>query len=65
MRGAYKSMRLLGFGKKSRLKNKMAVSGNQESPAYEENSAVSEELELAKAKDSSMSDLVQVLTDHF
>lgn len=58
-------MRLLNFGKKSRLKSDMAVSGGIELLPNEETPPAAEDLDLQKAKDSSMSDLVRALTDQF
>ena len=58
-------MRLLDFGKKSRLKNNMVVSGDNELLRSEEAPSTAEDLDLHKAKDSSMSDLIRALTDQF
>ena len=58
-------MRLLDFGKKSRLKNNMVVSGDNELLPMEEAPSAAEDLDLQKTKDSSMSDLVRALTDQF
>ena len=58
-------MRLLDFGKKSRLKKNMVVSDDNEVLPMEEAPSTADDLDSHKAKDSSMSDLVRALTDQF
>ena len=58
-------MSLLNFGMKSRLKNNMAASGDNELLPSGEAPSTAENLDLQKAKDSSMSDLIRALSDQF
>ena len=58
-------MRLPNFGKKSRINNSMTISDNEEPLTYEGIPSVSKDLDLKKAKDLSMNDVVRALTEQF